>query len=365
MSEKYNFSEDKTGDIFRQLPPEEKEAVIGDAQEEMAEIHKKAHALAGAGEKPTARHYSTAAEAMADKQEASEQIDSEKEEKEIVLTPEQEEAKKAFIEKLSNAVSLDTYIDNALEIKKQNFLPERIVQQTAKKSLIRCLLAGHIKSAIRIKNEFLLSEEIVSSLEVQQAIRYARTVNLSFDYKWDDKNNDLHFKPDISKEYLTVEEVNNKIKGKEKLILELLQDISSLQKNGVLSDDKNFLQYSEIYKHRLSRDEKIVLSPLLEGIRYDDCDGGERYQRVLLSIFNKERRENVVDNYYSSLIIKYQYENSSFIDQVRINKDDIIFLAARSAVPWGIMYKEFIENLKKLLMVISGKCNQNRSQGSV
>ena len=33
MSEKYDFSEDKNGDIFHQLPQEEKEAVIGAAQE--------------------------------------------------------------------------------------------------------------------------------------------------------------------------------------------------------------------------------------------------------------------------------------------------------------------------------------------
>ena len=38
MSEKYDFSEDKNGDIFRQLPHEEKEAVIGDALYQVYEV---------------------------------------------------------------------------------------------------------------------------------------------------------------------------------------------------------------------------------------------------------------------------------------------------------------------------------------
>ncbi|HEY4519173.1 MAG TPA: hypothetical protein VJK01_02350 [Candidatus Paceibacterota bacterium] len=98
MSEKYDFSKIEDQQKIEQLPQEEKEAVIGDAQEEMADIHKKARALAGADEKPTGRHYSAAAsavaEAMADKQETSEQIDDAKKQQEIILTPEQEEVVK-------------------------------------------------------------------------------------------------------------------------------------------------------------------------------------------------------------------------------------------------------------------------------
>ena len=87
MSEKYDFSKIEDQQKIEQLP-----------QEEMADIHKKARALAGADEKPTGRHYSAAAsavaEAMADKQETSEQIDDAKKQQEIILTPEQEEVVK-------------------------------------------------------------------------------------------------------------------------------------------------------------------------------------------------------------------------------------------------------------------------------
>ena len=112
MSEKYDFSKISDQQKFEQLPQEEKGVIIGDAQEEMAEIHKKAHALAGEGERLTSRHY----------QNASEKIDSEKEKSEIILTPEQKsryniDKKTSALdmfeaENYLNKISFDSIIEN-------------------------------------------------------------------------------------------------------------------------------------------------------------------------------------------------------------------------------------------------------------
>ena len=162
MSEKkYDFSEDKSGDIFRQLPPEEKEAVIGAVQEEMADIHKKASELAGEGEKPTSRHY----------QNASEQIDGEKEKSEIILTPEQEEAKKEMIMNLSRG-----HVENALKIKDKFNLPEEIIQSfkiqsAARQGFIECLsYYTNFNAAVEIKDKFNLSEKIAQEIVKQRII---------------------------------------------------------------------------------------------------------------------------------------------------------------------------------------------------
>jgi len=174
MPEKYYFSEDKSGDIFRQLPPEEKEAVIGAAQEEMAEIHKKAHALAGEGEKPTARHYSTAAEAMADKQEASEQINAskkQKKQKKIVLTPEQKREMIMFVSSLSYGS-----MDNAYRTHYRASLPKEVwtypeIQQATRSGFINCLSRGDTYNLKRIESEYYLLSEKIALPEVQLAAR--------------------------------------------------------------------------------------------------------------------------------------------------------------------------------------------------
>lgn len=73
----------KFDEEFGKLPENERKSLVDAAQEEAIDIDAKAKELAGKGETPTARHY----------QEASDQIDSEKaqeEQKEIILTPEQE-----------------------------------------------------------------------------------------------------------------------------------------------------------------------------------------------------------------------------------------------------------------------------------
>ena len=162
MSEKYNFSEDKTGDIFRQLPHEEKEAVIGAAQEEMADIHKKASELAGEGEKPTSRHY----------QNASEQIDSEKEKSESILTPEQESG----VIKIIKIIESGSWGFN-------NILPKEIIEksdkikQAAKKAMIIALNNGNVASGIntadQIRNSTYAPKEILASEEVRQAAKEA------------------------------------------------------------------------------------------------------------------------------------------------------------------------------------------------
>ena len=162
MSEKYDFSEDKNGDIFRQLPQEEKEAVIGAAQEERADIHKKASELAGEGEKPTSRHY----------QNASEQIDSEKEKSESILTPEQESG----VIKIIKIIESGSWGFN-------NILPKEIIEksdkikQAAKKAMIIALNNGNVASGIntadQIRNSTYAPKEILASEEVRQAAKEA------------------------------------------------------------------------------------------------------------------------------------------------------------------------------------------------
>ena len=180
MSEKYDFSKIENQQKFEQLPPEEKEAVIGAAQEEMAEIHKKARALAGEGEKPTEQNY----------QKAAEQIDGEKEKSEIILTPEQERMRKILFERLCSSApgghiqqhdklreseqmnillpNLDEVTlkgDELLEYKrKKGFLPHEVILEIGKEAIITKMKQGRTNSASEILKAFPYSNEIIKRL---------------------------------------------------------------------------------------------------------------------------------------------------------------------------------------------------------
>ncbi len=64
MSEKYDFSISEDREKFEQLPHEEKEAIIGDAQDEAAEIQRGVQKFVGKSEKLNVEHYQLLSERL-------------------------------------------------------------------------------------------------------------------------------------------------------------------------------------------------------------------------------------------------------------------------------------------------------------
>ena len=150
--EKFDFSKIEEQKRFDNLPEEERKKIIDAAKREAAKIIEKIKF----GE---AKDY-----------EEAEKLIINKEPKEIILTPKQQSAKQGMIECL-----LKGWIDNAIKIKNEFALPEEImsskeIQLAAKQRMIKCLSAGWIGDALKIKNEFSLPEEIVQSVAKQRMI---------------------------------------------------------------------------------------------------------------------------------------------------------------------------------------------------
>lgn len=172
--EKFDFSKIEDQKKFKKLPEEEREKIIGGTQEEAAKIQAKI-------ESGEAKDYA----------EANRLIEQEKSQnKEVVLTPEQQAAKEELIECLSRG-----YVNSAFQIKEKFSLPEdQEVQQAAKEGLIKRLSRGYVNSAIQIQKKFspiISPQEIINSIpELQDLMSQLQKISPDF-YKQALKSEDI------------------------------------------------------------------------------------------------------------------------------------------------------------------------------
>lgn len=139
MSEKFNFSKIKDQKKFENLPEKERDEVIGEAQENAAEMQVKV-------ESGKAKDYA----------EAEKLVESEKDKKkEIVLTLKQERILEEFIHYLSCGFIREI---NASSLPKEIIFKNE-VQQAAKNGFEVALINGDIDDAVKIKKIASLSDE--------------------------------------------------------------------------------------------------------------------------------------------------------------------------------------------------------------
>jgi len=101
--------------------------------------------------------------------ESQEAKEAQAEQPEVVLTPEQQKGLEEMIRCL-----VEGDINKAIKIKEKFNLSENIikspeVQEAVKKAMINCLHTSVINNAIKIKNKLKLPENVILSIEVQQA----------------------------------------------------------------------------------------------------------------------------------------------------------------------------------------------------
>lgn len=338
----FDFSKLEDQQKFEQLPNEEKGHIIVAAQDEAVEVQTRAHRFAGENKNPSTHHY----------EEASKQVNRIKEQYKVTLTPEQEKIENDLFGCLHTNPPKITV---ANEIINKNVLPKEIIYQIIKNAFSEFYLSNRsmFHSAAEIKNKLSLPneivQEIIDSAEVQKMLRESYIKGYAFGRDFDD-NFPLLINVSEKKlinDEIVIEEVRQKIKKKEKDILNFLKFISSLPKNERLRlklDDEVISQYSRVCKYEFTSEEKMIILATLTSSYNDSADHGKRIG-VFLSIFDKEIREAFEAKYF--LYLEESIGIKSFLEQIEAEKPDIVFLAARSAVPWGITYKKYAKSKNK------------------
>lgn len=182
----------------------------------------------------------------------------------------------------------ESLIDTALEIKEEYHLPEEIFQQVVKQELISRLHNNSIDYALEINNKF---PNIISSQEIINKIPELQNL----------LNQIQTISPEFYDQALKSSDIVICLCGFKDNPNQLLQEIRE-NPSSMLWDGKNNI-----------------------------------YNKYLML-------KDYSDYFYLSM-----NEKRSFPEQMVINRPDIIFLTARSAIPWGIMYKEWAKSLKNKL----------------
>lgn len=203
------------------------------------------------------------------------------------------------------------------------------VQQAAQQSMIIKLSNGYIKDAISIRDFFSITALLPEVIE-------------KFPKKMQSRINAIS-KTEVS----TVEDVNKEVKKREDATLNFLKDYDSV---GHDHNNKNYGKYEDFTKY-------LEKYPNNNGIGFGELSilrnlGNDRHEKILRSIVDKNEKKRIIEEIRKSYRKSYNArgEGFNFSEQIVRNNPDVIFLCARKALLWGIVYKEFIKNLKAILI---------------